>query len=127
MWEGSYGGTFNVCTARERYRRLELVTQFLDSGMENLGIQEHRIVHQEPIRIKKFKEGGTLVTVSAWRDGAGAATGRVGFLLIRRAYDSVCLIKLYVSRVLTISFNRNPRLTTITAFSPTEAALGSTC
>ena len=98
-------GTFNVRTAREGYKRLEPVTQFLESGMEILGIQEHRIVHQEPIRIEKFKEGAALVTVSAWRNGAGAATGGVGFLLSRRAYDSVSLIKPYGSRVLTISFN----------------------
>ena len=115
-------GTFNIRTAREGYKRLELVTQFLESGMEILGIQEHRIVHQEPIRIEKFKKGVSLVTISAWRNGAGAATGGVGFLLTSRAYDAISLIKPYGSRVLTISFNGNPRLTTITAYSPTEAA-----
>ena len=31
-------GTFNVRTAREGYKRLELVTQFLESGMEIIGI-----------------------------------------------------------------------------------------
>ena len=35
-------GKFNVRTAREGYKRLELVTQFLESGMEILRIQEHR-------------------------------------------------------------------------------------
>ena len=103
-------GTFNIRTAREGYKRLELVTQFLESGMEILGIQEHRIVHQEPIKIEKFKEGVSLVTVSAWRNGAGAATGGVGFLLTRRAYNAISLIKPYGSRVLTISLNENPRL-----------------
>ena len=37
----------------------------IESGMEILGIQEHRIVHQEPIKIEKFKEAVSLVTVSA--------------------------------------------------------------
>ena len=115
-------GTYNIRTAREGYKRLELVTQFLESGMEILGIQEHRIVHQEPIRIEKFKKGVTLVTVSAWRNGAGAATGGVGFLLTSRAFGAISLIKPYGSRVLTISFNGNPRLTTVTAYRPTEAA-----
>ena len=50
-------GTFNIRTAREGYKRTELVYQFLKSGMEIVGIQEHRIVHQEPIRIEKFTEG----------------------------------------------------------------------
>ena len=116
-------GTFNIRTAREGYKRTELVSQFLNSGLEIVGIQEHRIVHQEPIRIEKFKKGVSLVTVSAWRNGAGAATGGVGFLMSSRAYDAISLIKPYGSRVLTISFDGNPRLTTITAYSPTEAAL----
>ena len=90
--------------------------------MEILGIQEHRIVYQEPIRIEKFKKGVRLVTVSAWRNGAGASTGGVGFLLTSRAYDAISLIKPYGSRVLMISFNGDPRLTTIIAYSPTEAA-----
>ena len=90
--------------------------------MEILGIQEHRIVHQEPIRIEKVKKGVTLVTTSAWRNGAGAATGGVGFLMKSKAFEAISLIKPYGSRVLTISFNGNPRLTTITAYSPTEAA-----
>ena len=74
-------GKFNVRTTREGYKRLELVTQFLESGMEILGIKEHRIVHHEPIKIEKFKDGVSLVTVSEWRNEAGAATGGVGFLL----------------------------------------------
>ena len=115
-------GSYNIRTAREGFKRIELVSQFLMSGMEILGIQEHRIVHQEPIKIEKFKEGVSLVTVSAWRNGAGAATGGVGFLLSSRAYNAISLIKPYGSRVLTMSFDGNPRLTTITAYSPTEAA-----
>ena len=115
-------GTFNIRTAREGYKRLELATQFLESGMEILGIQEYRIVHQESIRIEKFKRGVTLVTTPAWRNGAGAATGGVGFLMKSKAFEAISLIKPYGSRVLTISFNGNPRLTTITAYSPTEAA-----
>ena len=77
--------------------------------MEILGIQEHRIVHQEPIRIEKFKKGVTLVTTSAWRNGAGAATGGVGFLMKSKAFEALSLIKPYGSRVLTISFNGNLR------------------
>ena len=65
-----------------------------------------------------------MVTVSAWRNGAGAATEGVGFLLSISA--SVRLSKphktIWSSRVLTISFNGNPRHTTTTAYSPTEAA-----
>lgn len=115
-------GTYNIRTAREGYKRTELVSQFCLSGIEILGIQEHRIVHQEPIRVEKFKEGVSLVTVSAWRNGTMAATGGVGFLLSSKAYSAISLIKPYGSRVLTMSFDGNPRLTAITVYSPTEAA-----
>ena len=115
-------GTFNVRTIREDYKRLELATQFIRNGLEVLGIQEHRIVHEEPIRIEKFKGGVSLITVSAWRNGAGAATGGVGFMLTSKAHRAISLIKPYGSRVLNISFNGNPRLTVITVYSPTEAA-----
>ena len=108
-------GTFNIRTAREGYKRLELATQFLESGMEILGIKEHRIVHQEPITIEKFKKGVTLVTTLAWKNGAGVATGGIGFLMKSKAFEAISLIKPYGSRVLTISFNGNPRLKTITA------------
>ncbi|KAL5261774.1 hypothetical protein ACHWQZ_G007466 [Mnemiopsis leidyi] len=115
-------GTYNIRTAREGYKRTELVSQFCLSGIEILGIQEHRIVHQEPIRVEKFKEGVSLVTVSAWRNGTMAATGGVGFLLSSKAYSAISLIKPYGSRVLTMSFDGYPRLTAITVYSPTEAA-----
>ncbi|KAL5260700.1 hypothetical protein ACHWQZ_G010752 [Mnemiopsis leidyi] len=118
----TFMGTFNVRTIREDYKRLELATQFLKNGVEVLGVQEHRIVHEEPIRIEKFKGGVSLITVSAWRNGAGAATGGVGFMLSSKAHGGISLIKPYGSRVLNISFNGNPRLTAITAYSPTEAA-----
>ena len=44
-------GTLNVRTIREQYKRLELANTFLSSKIEILGIQEHRIVHQEKIKI----------------------------------------------------------------------------
>lgn len=120
--EHSYIGTFNVRTAREDYKRLELAETFLESQMEILGVQEHRIVHQEPIRMENFKKGVCLITSSAWRNNRGASNGGVGLMVTRRAYRAISLIKSYGPRVLTVSFDGNPRLTVITVYSPTEAA-----
>ncbi|KAL5258249.1 hypothetical protein ACHWQZ_G013025 [Mnemiopsis leidyi] len=97
-------------------------SHFLKKRGRGLGYSEHRIVHEEPIRIEKLKGGVSLITVSAWRNGAGAATGGVGFMLSSKAHGGISLIKPYGSRVPNISFNGNPRLTAITAYSPTEAA-----
>ena len=115
-------GTFNIRTAREDYKRLELAETFLMSQMEVLGVQEHRIIHEEPIKIEKFKKGVCLITSSAWRNSGGASNGGVGFMVTKKAYGAISLIKSYGPRVLTVSFDGNPRLTVITVYSPTEAS-----
>ena len=115
-------GTLNVRTTREHYKRLELASLFLKSNLEVLGVQEHRIVHSEEIRIERFEKGVHLVTKSAWRNSRQAATGGVGFMLTQRAYKAVSLMKSYGKRIFLISFDGNPRLTVITVYSPTEVA-----
>ena len=115
-------GTFNIRTAREEYKRLELAATFIESNIQILGIQEHRIVHEEPIRMEKLNKGACLVTTSAWRNSSGASTGGVGFMVTREAFDAISLVKSYSNRVMTMSFNGNPKLTVITVYSPTEAA-----
>ncbi|KAL5259929.1 hypothetical protein ACHWQZ_G010144 [Mnemiopsis leidyi] len=87
-----------------------------------LGVQEHRIVHNEEIRTERLDKGAHLITSSAWRNGRQAATGGVGFVLAKKAYKAVSLMKSYGKRIFLISFDGNPRLTVITAYSPTEAA-----
>ena len=118
----TFVGTLNVRTARENHKRLELAKTFIDSGLEILGIQEHRVVHQELIKIEQLERGTRLITSSAWRNGAGASTGGVGIVVTRKAYNAISLIKSYGNRVLTVSFDGEPRLTVIIVYSPTEAA-----
>ena len=113
-------GTLNVRTTRLDHKRLELAKVFNMSGVEIMGIQEHRVVHQEPIRMEKFGKGTRLITSSAWRNGRNAAQGGVGIMVTKRAYGAISLIKSYSNRILLISFDGNPRLTVITVYSPTE-------
>ena len=118
----TYIGTLNVRTIREQYKRAELASLFLKSNIAVLGVQEHRIVHNEEIRTERLDKGAHLITSSAWRNGRQAATGGVGFVLAKKAYKAVSLMKSYGKRIFLISFDGNPRLTVITAYSPTEAA-----
>ena len=87
-----------------------------------MGIQEHRVVHQEEVRIEKHKKGVHFISSSAWRNRAQAATGGVGFLLTRQAYSAVSMIKTYSKRIMLMSFDGNPRLTMMSVYSPTESA-----
>ena len=115
----SYIGTLNVRTARERYKQLEMASLFLESGVSILGVQEHRIVHNEAVRIERYN-GSRFITVSAWRNSGGASQGGVGVMVTEKAYGAISLIRPYGSRILTVSFDGNPRLTVINVYSPIE-------
>ena len=115
----SYIGTLNVRTARERHKQLELASLFMESGVSILGVQEHRIVHGEEIKIERYK-GCRFITVSAWRNSGGSSVGGVGMMVTERAYGAISFIRAYGSRILTVSFDGNPRLTVINVYSPTE-------
>ena len=79
------------------------------------------MIHGEPTKIEVFKEGVNLASVSARRNGTEAVTG-VAFLLSRRMTQSPSSNSTTV-KMLSISSHRNPRITTITAYSPTNTAL----
>ena len=115
----SYVGTLNVRTVRERFLQEELASCFLDSGVSILGVQEHRIVHGEPIRIERHGKC-RLITVSAWRNSGGSSCGGVGVMVTEKAYNSISLLKPYGKRIFTVSFDGNPRLTVINVYSPCE-------
>lgn len=116
-------GTLNVRTIREQHKRQELAHTFARSGVKILGIQEHRIVHQEEdIKIHQFRRGAHLITASAWRNSGGSSTGGVGVMVTKEAYAAVTFLKRCGNRILTVSFDGNPRLTIIVVYSPTEAA-----
>ena len=64
--------TMNVRTIRESRNREELSSNLSKLKIDILGIQEHRIVHEEPVRYESV-HGNTLVTTSATRNAVGAA------------------------------------------------------
>mgnify|MGYP003717885329 CR=1 FL=1 len=101
---------------------MELATTFIRSGIKILVIQEHRIVHQEELKTQKFKDGVNIITSSAWRNSTGEYTGGVGVMVTKEAYAAITFLRSYSNRILTVSFDGNPRLTIITVYSPTEAA-----
>ena len=111
--------TMNVRTIREQRNREELSSNFSERNIEILGVQEHRIVHEEPVRYEKVL-GNTLITSSATRSTAGAAIGGVGMLLNSRAFDSLASVRSYTNRILIANFQGNPATTVITTYCPTN-------
>ena len=117
-------GTLNTRTIKDEGKRLELVNIFKQLNLSILAISDHKIVHKkEDGQIKYWKlEGCTLITTSAWRNGAGAAVGGVGVLLDRQAEKSLAEVQSINERILTVHFNGNPNTTVISNYSPTEGS-----
>ena len=83
--------TFNTNTIRTDGRANELAHCFVKNNIDVMGIQEHRRVHNDTLVFQRI-EGQHLITSSAWRNNAQAATGGVGMMLspkARRALRSV--------------------------------------
>lgn len=114
--------TLNVRTLREQYKRDELGTCFQNSGVQILGIQEHRIVHSSEIEYQNLGNC-TLITASACRTSGGAATGGVGIVVDNKtALNSLTSVYKHDSRTLVANFAGNPITTIIVTYSPTEGA-----
>ena len=113
--------TMNVRPIRGQHCREELVSDLIDYTIEVLGIQEHRIVHDEPVRYENII-GRTLVTTTATRNNAGAATGGVGIVLNTQAKRSLSSVKAHTSRILIANFQGNPATSVIVNYSPTNVA-----
>jgi exonuclease III len=111
----------NVRTIREQRCREELASNLDRYNIDILGIQEHRIVHDEPVKYENIL-GKTLITTSAERNSAGAAVGGVGILLNTHAKASLASIKAYNNRILIANFQGNPATTVIVTYCPTNVA-----
>ncbi|XP_071480868.1 craniofacial development protein 2-like [Diadema antillarum] len=113
-------GTLNVRTIRTGDKREELGHLFEESGLQILAIQEHRILHEEPIRRTRIGVRSHLITTSAVRNSAQAAVGGVGFMISMEANKLVREVTPVSHRILKATFNGNPRLTVFAVYSPTE-------
>ena len=113
-------GTLNVRTIRTVEKREELGHLFEESGLQILAIQEHRILHDEPIKRTRIGIKSHLITTSAAKNTVEAAVGGVGPVINAEASKLVREITPVSQRVLKITFNGNPKLTIPTVYSPTE-------
>ena len=113
--------TMNVRTIRENRCREELVSNLIKYNIDMIGIQEHRIVHDDTVKYETIL-GRTLITTSAIRNKQGAAVGGVGILLNNRALRSLASIKPHSDRTLIVNFQGNPATTVVITYCPTNVA-----
>lgn len=115
--------TMNVRTIRKDSVREELAFNFEKQQIDVLGIQEHRIVHDDELVQYLKVRRSTLITSSAWRsDSTQAAEGGVGLLLSRRGKDALTGIKSVSDRTMVATFNGNPATTVVCTYCPTSSS-----
>ena len=85
-------------------------------------IQEHRYTHTEDIKYHDTGNGWTLAIVSAWKNSLNATVGRLGMLIGPRALKTLNSIERIKPRMMTATFNGNPRITIISCNSPTNVS-----
>ena len=114
-------GTINVNTLRDECKAAELEQRNNLAGIEILGVQEHRMIHDDPIEFRKI---GTsyLVTSSGWRNDQQSSQGGVGLLLGKKAKKSLLDVKRISKRVMVAVFDGNPKTTVIVIYAPTNTA-----
>ena len=113
--------TFNVRTLNRIGQLPELIASAVEHKIDIICIQEHRYLHTEDIKYHDTDNGWTLATVSAWKNSVNATVGGVGILIGPRALKTLYSIERIQPRMLTATFNGNPRATII-CYSPTNVS-----
>jgi exonuclease III len=111
--------TLNVRTLRKENKRLELAANFNSCNLDILEINDHKIVHEDPVRFQKLDKC-TLVTTSAWRSANNASSGGVGFLFSDRIMKVLSDIKPINNRILQVNISGNPCTSIVVNYAPVE-------
>ena len=113
--------TMNLRTLKAQPKQNELAFLFKSKGIMVLGIQDHKIVHDEEIRTEEI-DGCTLITTPAWRNDRNAAVGGVGLMISKYAVNALADVIAFNRRIIIAHFNGNPAVTLIVQYSPTEGS-----
>ena len=111
----------NVRTIREEHKQLELKYNFEIYDLDILGIQEHRIMHDETVKYNTI-EYSTLITTSAWKNDQGSSIGGIGIMLNKRSINSLCEVISHSEKILISTFHVNPATSIIIIYSPTNSS-----
>ena len=114
--------TFNVRTLNRIDQLPELTASAVEHKIDIICIQEHRYTHTEDIKYHETGYGWTLATVSVWKNSVNTTVGGVGMLIGPRALKTLNNIERIQSRMITATFNGNPRATIISCYSPTNVS-----
>ena len=111
--------TFNVRTAKDKWRISELIQCMDQHKISIIGLQEHRPIHKDELLYEHI-DNHLLVTASAWRNSAQAAMGGVGVIMNRAAEQALSNVEKISERIVKVTFAGNPVTTIFVVYSPTN-------
>ena len=114
----TFVSTFNTRSLSLKSRFQELTINAKNLAIDIIAIQEHRLMHTDQELKYHTSNGYQLVTASAWKNLANAATGGVGLLLSPRAFENLIHIDKISDRIVVAEFNGNPKVTVVACYSP---------
>ena len=114
----------NTRTLRTPHKQIELCALAKKYMLAVIGIQEHRIVHNDnsQLQYENLPEGFQLVTASASRNSVGAAVGGIGVLLSASAKKALLSIRYISTRTMQVTFSGNPKTSVIVTYAPTDVS-----
>ena len=115
-----YISTFNVQTLNRPAKLNELVYNAQKFSISIIAIQEHRLIHEEPLKRHGRGDNWLVITSSATRNTMNATIGGVGILLTLQAKLALESIKTISERTMIAIFKGNPKCTVISTYSPTN-------
>ncbi|XP_066917222.1 craniofacial development protein 2-like [Clytia hemisphaerica] len=111
--------TYNVRTLYKTGKFQQLCSGGIDAGVNIAGIQEHRLHSTDPISQKWSDDKNWLFF---YNSASQSRVGGVGLLVSKNFVKCVTGSKFISDRIISVTFNGNPRLVITVAYAPTEGA-----
>ena len=115
-----YISTFNVQTLNRPAKLNELVCNAKKFNISIIVIQEHGLIHEEPLKHHSLGDKWLLITCSATRNTMNAGIGDVRILLSPHAKLALESIENITERTMIATFNGNPKCIVISNYRPTN-------
>ena len=110
--------TYNARTLTNEFQKDELLNSIEQHKLALTSIQEHRIIHEEPIKYHKLSSEFTFITSSATINNSNAPVGGVGTVVDNDSLNCLISAESMSSRILVLTFSGNPITTHVCCYSP---------
>lgn len=111
--------TYNVRTLYQQGKAHQLFMGCAATGIDIIGIQEHRLITNNPTEELWSDDRNWVLIYSSATD---QRQGGVGILMSKHIYKCVQSVNSINPRIITATFHGNPQLTVTSIYAPTEGA-----